>query len=116
MAERLGPEFLPRCLAVGQWDAGAQAVHFEDAAWQALLVEFDLPKWQSRSIGTADATEQRRDASATLPGFGLGDAISLVATPIARALGLPCIDPATQDLKPESPCGQRRESLNKIHF
>lgn len=42
----------------------------------------------------------------------LGDAISSGATPIARALQLGCIDPATQQLKPESRCNQWRLALN----
>ncbi len=44
----------------------------------------------------------------------LGDKISSVATPIARALNLDCIDPATNDLRPESPCAQRRNVLNQF--
>lgn len=42
----------------------------------------------------------------------LGNAIANVATPIARTLGLPCIDPATNQLRPESRCNQNRQSLN----
>jgi hypothetical protein len=46
--------------------------------------------------------------------FGLGDAIHKVALPIARALKLDCIDPATRQPKPDSKCAQRRAALNKI--
>ncbi len=42
----------------------------------------------------------------------LGDAISTVATPIARALNLPCIDPGTNQLRPESGCAKMRNNLN----
>jgi hypothetical protein len=42
----------------------------------------------------------------------IGDAISTVATPIARALNLPCIDPATNQLRPESGCAKMRDNLN----
>ena len=42
----------------------------------------------------------------------LGDTIALAATPIARALELPCIDPETQQLRPESRCNKQRLWLN----
>ena len=44
--------------------------------------------------------------------IGLGDIVASVATPIARALHLPCIDPATQQLRPESGCAKRKAWLN----
>lgn len=44
--------------------------------------------------------------------FGLGDAVAAVATPIARALHLPCIDPATKQLRPESGCAKRKAKWN----
>lgn len=44
----------------------------------------------------------------------LGNAISTVATPIARALHLPCIDPETNQLRPESGCAKRRDALNQF--
>ena len=43
---------------------------------------------------------------------GLGDLVSKVATPLARALRLPCIDPETNNLRPESSCAKRRDALN----
>lgn len=45
---------------------------------------------------------------------GLGDFVSTFATPIARALHLPCVDPETGKLRPESGCGKRREGLNRF--
>lgn len=45
--------------------------------------------------------------------LGLGDAIASVATPIARALHLPCIDPITNELRSESPCAKKKARLNK---
>ncbi len=42
----------------------------------------------------------------------LGNAISTVATPIARALKMPCIDPETKQLRPESGCAKMRDNLN----
>ncbi len=45
---------------------------------------------------------------------GLGDAVAAIATPIARALKLPCIDPKTKDLRPESGCAKRKAKLNAL--
>ncbi len=45
--------------------------------------------------------------------LGLGDALARVATPFARRLRLPCIDPATGELKPTSRCVKRRAALNR---
>jgi hypothetical protein len=47
------------------------------------------------------------------PPLGLGDAVAAIATPIARALKLPCIDPATKQLRPESPCSKKKNFLNR---
>lgn len=46
--------------------------------------------------------------------LGLGDIISSVATPIAAALHLSCVDPATKQLRPESPCARRKADWNKV--
>jgi hypothetical protein len=45
---------------------------------------------------------------------GLGDRVARIATPIARALNLPCVDPATDDLRPESSCAKRKAWLNRL--
>ncbi len=42
----------------------------------------------------------------------LGNAISTIATPIARALKMDCIDPETNQLRPESGCAKMRANLN----
>ncbi len=42
----------------------------------------------------------------------LGDFFSGVATPIARMAGADCIDPVTNDLRPESPCAKAKQRLN----
>ncbi len=42
----------------------------------------------------------------------LGDTLAAVATPIARVLKMPCIDPATNQLRPESGCAKMRANLN----
>jgi hypothetical protein len=41
-----------------------------------------------------------------------GNAIASIATPIARMIGADCIDPATNDLRPESPCAKAKRRLN----
>jgi len=46
----------------------------------------------------------------------LGDSISTIATPIARALNLPCIDPETNQLRPESRCNKARIAMNEGRF
>ena len=43
-----------------------------------------------------------------------GDAIASVATPMARAFGMPCVDPSTNELRPDSPCAKRKEALNNF--
>lgn len=42
----------------------------------------------------------------------LGDMVASVATPVARELELPCVDPTTQQLRPESRCNKWRQGLN----
>ncbi len=44
---------------------------------------------------------------------GLGDKIASVATPIAIAMKMPCIDPVTKQLIPSSGCGKMKERLNQ---
>jgi hypothetical protein len=43
----------------------------------------------------------------------LGDIVASVATPVARLLRLPCIDPETKKPRPESPCGKAINRLNR---
>jgi len=43
-----------------------------------------------------------------------GDAVSSWATPVARALGMDCIDPYTRQVRPDSGCGQRIDALNQF--
>ena len=61
---------------------------------------------------TASAPAPAAPQEPPRPRRGLGDVVAMVATPIARALGLPCIDPATQDIRPGSPCARRKAWLN----
>lgn len=44
---------------------------------------------------------------------GAGDIIHAIALPIARVLRLPCVDPDTKKLRPESPCAARRKDWNQ---
>jgi hypothetical protein len=46
----------------------------------------------------------------------LGDKIAIIATPIARVLHLPCIDPVTKQLRPESTCNKVRRDLNEGRY
>lgn len=46
-------------------------------------------------------------------GIGLGTVVAAIATPIARALNLPCIDKETRQLKADSPCEKRKQQLNQ---
>ena len=48
--------------------------------------------------------------------INLGDMIAAGATPIARALELPCIDPVTRQLRPESICNKVRMDLNEGRY
>lgn len=41
----------------------------------------------------------------------LGDKVERAVKPIAKALGLPCLD-KDGNLKPDSPCAKRRDKLN----
>ncbi len=69
-----------------------------------------------RDDGWADVTAEEYAAHRKAAGAarGLGDLVSAVATPIARTLGLGCVDPATKQLRPESGCAQRRAALNRL--
>ena len=80
------------------------AVKFDEATG---LVEF-TPKERDRIKRdfALDAAERKR--------LGLGDIVASVATPIARALGMDCIDKETHQLKPASPCQKRKEWLNSL--
>lgn len=46
----------------------------------------------------------------------IGDKISSVATPIANALNLNCVDKQTGDLKPDSTCAKVRDDLNEGRY
>jgi hypothetical protein len=46
--------------------------------------------------------------------MGLGDVVSKVVTPIAGALGHPCVDQATNTVIPGTPCDHRIIALNQF--
>lgn len=48
-----------------------------------------------------------------VPPSGLGTFIEKLVKPIAIALNLPCLD-KNKNLRPKSPCAQRRDALNKL--
>ena len=58
------------------------------------------------------AGEPRAAAREVMRAARLGDKVAAVATPVARALGLECIDPETKQLRPESRCAKRKQFLN----
>lgn len=45
---------------------------------------------------------------------GFGDLVSFVATPIAKAIGMPCVDKKTGRLREDSGCAKRKNALNKL--
>ncbi len=47
-------------------------------------------------------------------GVQIGDVVAKVATPIAKALKMDCIDKTTMQLKSESPCAKRKRLLNSL--
>ena len=53
-----------------------------------------------------------RAAETTRRPGGVGDVIERLVKPVARALGLNCLDSSGQ-LKPDSPSARRRDALNR---
>jgi hypothetical protein len=45
---------------------------------------------------------------------GFGDTIHNMVTPIAKAMGHPCIDSQTGHLRIESPCLKKMQAMNKL--
>ncbi len=60
------------------------------------------------------AENQPPSQQAVVEPLGLGDMIGAVATPIAAALGLDCVDKETKQLKPDSGCAQRKAKANEV--
>jgi len=103
------PGYTKICLDHAAHDKSTGLVIFTPKAWLAVN------QW----VRGKDASPRRPQ---TVPGAdlrrrpGLGDLVGAIATPIARVLHLPCIDPATRQLRPESRCQKRKDILNKIHL
>lgn len=92
--------YLERCLEFGELDEKTGTVKFTPENWMKIRLEF--------------SKRPEVFSGADIGGFRLGDAVASVATPIARALKLNCIDKKTGQLKPESRCQKWKDSLNKI--
>lgn len=68
----------------------------EDAGWR-------------RGVGTPEVCGDARG-----PWTGLGDKVSSVLTPIGHAIGHPCVDRASGNLKPRSRCDKMKRWLNRL--
>ncbi|HEX3717852.1 MAG TPA: hypothetical protein VH595_07775 [Verrucomicrobiae bacterium] len=99
--------YLQTCLALGQLDEKTGIVKFSPEAWMKIRQEYALPK-KPCNLATIPEKLKRRTP------LRLGDAIAKIATPIARAAKMDCVDAATGQLKPDSGCFQRKTALNKI--
>jgi hypothetical protein len=97
------------CLQNGDYDQRIGLVKFELKGWLTVNQWVEGQNASPRRPQTVQGADLRHRP-------GLGDLVSSVATPIARALKLPCIDPATRQLRPESGCAKRKALLNKIHL
>jgi hypothetical protein len=76
-------------------------------------IEGDYLEISSQALGELRAIYRTPPNTQPAPAKrGLGDLVAMVATPIARAMHLTCIDPATRDLRPESKCAKRKAWLN----
>jgi hypothetical protein len=104
---------------------GQPFVQLSDADYQAIRAQFALAP-SSIPVGQDSVAPSKKSALATpktrppivqtRKKLGLGDMVAKIATPIAKALNMDCIDKATGQLKPESPCAQRKAALNKIRI
>lgn len=91
----------------------AEAANFRPAGYEAAVVAAG-----TEANGLISLTpEAYADLARRFPPIpaprGLGDVVASVATPIARALGLGCLDPKTKQLRPESGCAQRKAAMNQ---
>jgi hypothetical protein len=99
------PGYIDACLAAGHLDPETQMVRFTPEAWMKLRQAYALP--QPVTVAGVDVPKST---------VGLGDLVHSVALPIARAVGMDCVDKATNDLKPGSPCAHRQDFLNKVQL
>jgi len=86
------------------------------SAWRAAVLEHATLDGQNILIPSAAYSAAMRAFPRLnlnpAPRPGLGDLVASVATPIARALKLSCIDPATRQLREDSACARRKRWLN----
>ena len=103
--------FLEACFKTGRLSGDKLWLEWDDAAHAALRREFNPlpPPASTRSLKKPVLLPKPK-------GMGLGDLIASVATPIARALKMDCIDGQTLDLKPDSECAKRKAEANKIRI
>ena len=71
---------------------------------------------RARQAPDGPLPDRRRPEPPPREPVGLGDLVAAVATPIARALRMKCIDPETKQLRPESGCAKRKAALNRLKF
>ena len=95
------PGFAQTCLRYGRFDG--RSIHFTPQTW------LQVRQW-------VESHKPPVNGAALPAKLGLGDAVASIATPLARALHMDCIDPATGQLKPDSGCQKRKTRWNKIHF
>jgi hypothetical protein len=87
---------------------GKPFLQLTDADYQIIRAQY--------AIARPPAVKPRPYTPPARGKIGLGDLIARFATPAGRILGLDCIDKATGQLKPGSPCAQRKTSLNKFRL
>jgi hypothetical protein len=98
--------FLEACLKTGTLSADKMWVSWPDDVHQQLRNEYNPGALAAAKSGhVASATSQPKSG-------GFGTMLSKVATPIARTLGLDCVDKTTGNLRPESKCAQRRDAMD----
>jgi hypothetical protein len=106
---------IQRAEADGRRPSGFTKVCLDHAAYDSStgLVTFTMDGWLAVNQWVRNQSEGRAPAR---PHHGLGDLVGSIATPIARALHMSCIDPATGQLHPDSRCQKRKDALNKIRI
>jgi hypothetical protein len=109
------PGYVEAYLTLGELDEKTQMVRISPENWLKIREQYRLPP-AARQSPIANRKSAVPGADLRRPRLGLGDAIAAIATPIARVLQMDCIDPATGQLKPESGCQHRKDTLNKIYL
>jgi hypothetical protein len=101
VAKQRNAGFLEACMQSGRISQDGQWMEWTDEVHGALREQFNpLPNAFRPGLGLKQ-------------NMGIGDIFGKIATPVARKLGLPCVDKATGDLKPESKCAKRKAKWNK---